>query len=219
MSAALYFRHNNAFLASMIIPPMPVHIACMTGLNISPWLEAVARLRIDVFRDYPYLYDGSLDYEREYLATYATSTNSLFVLAMQDSKVVGASTAIALTDAEPAFQTPFLQHGIPLADVLYFGESVLDPAYRGHGIGHRFFDERERFAQQQGKRITAFCAVERPEDHPRKPAHYTPLDAFWQQRGYQRRPDMRTHYEWLDIDTPTATHKPMVFWLREELQT
>ena len=198
---------------------MPIHITCHSGSDVIPWLDAVARLRITVFRDYPYLYDGDLDYEREYLSSYAASPFSLFVLAMDDQEVVGASTAIALTDADPAFQLPFQQHGISLQDVLYFGESVLNPVYRGQGIGHRFFDERERFAQQHGKQVTAFCAIERPDNHPRRPPDYTPLDAFWLQRGYQQHTNMRTTYNWLDIDHAVATPKPMVFWLRQETLT
>ncbi len=193
---------------------MPIAIQTVSGEQVLPWLDAVAALRIEVFRDFPYLYDGELDYERRYLATYALSPGSLFVLALDGTRVVGASTGIPLTDADAEFQAPFHEQGIHTDSVFYFGESVLQRDYRGHQTGHRFFDEREAFARQLGKTITAFCAVERPEDHPLKPVNYTALDAFWQKRGYEKQSLMRTHYHWQDIDQPASTEKPMVFWLK-----
>lgn len=193
---------------------MSVTIKTVSGHQVQPWLDAVAALRIEVFRAFPYLYDGNLDYECQYLTTYADSPDSLFVLALDGERVVGASTGIPLVDADDEFQAPFIEQGIPLEQVFYFGESVLQPDYRGHGLGHRFFDERERFARQLGKTVTAFCAVERPHDHPLKPAGYTALDAFWQQRGYTKQPAMRALYEWQDIDEPAPTSKPMAFWLK-----
>lgn len=192
---------------------MGITIQTASGAQVLPWLDAVAALRIEVFRDFPYLYDGELDYERRYLASYASSANSLFVLARDGDKVVGASTGIPLTDAEPEFQAPFIEQGIALDSVFYFGESVLQRAYRGHRLGHLFFDEREKFARSLGKSITAFCAVERPENHPLRLPDYTPLDSFWKKRGYEKQPAMRTFYNWLDIGETAATDKPMVFWL------
>ena len=35
--------------------------------------DDLARLRIEVFRDFPYLYEGDLDYERQYLSTFMMS--------------------------------------------------------------------------------------------------------------------------------------------------
>ena len=58
------------------------------GAGILPFIDDLARLRIGVFRAFPYLYEGSLDYERGYLATYARSTESLFVLAL-DGETIG----------------------------------------------------------------------------------------------------------------------------------
>lgn len=193
---------------------MPVTIRTVSGQAVLPWLDAVAALRIEVFRDFPYLYDGDLGYERDYLAGYAHSPGSLFVLALDGELVVGASTGIPLADADEEFQVPFTEQHIPLDSVFYFGESVLQRGYRGQGLGHRFFNEREAFARTLGKTVTAFCAVERPDSHPLKPAAYTPLDVFWQQRGYIKQPAMRTLYEWQDIDEPLPSSKPMVFWLK-----
>jgi GNAT superfamily N-acetyltransferase len=189
-----------------------VTIRVETGRSITPWIEAVAELRIRVFRDWPYLYDGSLDYERDYLAHYQASPNSVFVLALADTGgVVGCSTGLPLLDAHDEFRTPFREAGYALDRVFYFGESVLDPAWRGRGTGHAFFDEREAHARKLGHDITAFCAVVRSSDHPRRPAGYRPLDEFWEKRGYKPIGGLTTSFAWQDIGETRETDKPMQF--------
>ncbi|HEU4663985.1 MAG TPA: GNAT family N-acetyltransferase [Dokdonella sp.] len=192
-----------------------IEILALTGHEAARHLDAVARLRIAVFRDWPYLYAGDLDYEANYLATYATSRESLFVLALDDGSVVGASTGIPLAHETPAFIEPFVARGIPSADVFYFGESVLLPDYRGQGLGHRFFDERERHARRLGRfRMTAFCAVERDADDPRRPPGHRPNDAFWSKRGYRRQEDMFCRIDWPEVGSGAATTHRLRFWLR-----
>ena len=44
--------------------PMSLEIKSFSGADARPFLDDVARLRIAVFRDFPYLYDGDPDYER-----------------------------------------------------------------------------------------------------------------------------------------------------------
>ncbi len=191
-----------------------VVVTTLSGDAIEPWMSALARLRIRVFREFPYLYEGTEAYEEKYLRAYAASHRSLFVLALLGDEVMGVSTAIPLEDAEPVFREPFVARGIDPATVLYFGESVLAPECRGKGLGHRFFDAREAYARAIGRSITSFCAVERPEDHPAKPVGYRPLHAFWTQRGYVYQPDMHIEYSWLDVGDTDETLKPMRFWLR-----
>ncbi|MFP5511018.1 MAG: GNAT family N-acetyltransferase, partial [Alphaproteobacteria bacterium] len=41
-----------------------IRVAALTGAGLEAALDDVARLRIAVFRDWPYLYDGDLAYER-----------------------------------------------------------------------------------------------------------------------------------------------------------
>lgn len=186
------------------------------GPDIQPYVEDLAQLRIRVFREFPYLYDGDLAYERDYLETYARSAESLFVLALDGARVVGVSTGLPMADETEAFRRPFEAQGLDTRDVFYFGESVLDAAYRGQGLGVRFFAEREDHARRLGRfRWCAFCAVERPADHPLRPAGYRPLDEFWARRGYRHHPQLRTEFHWKDVDQPDETAKPMSFWLRE----
>lgn len=179
------------------------------GADIKPRVEALAALRIRVFRDFPYLYDGDLDYERAYLRTYVESPRSLAFPVLAGDDVVGATTALPMADEEPAFREPVERAGYDPGRVFYFGESLLLPAYRGQGPGHRFFDEREAWARSLGFDHACFCSVQRPGDHPLRPADYRPLDAFW-----RARPGIETRYVWRDIGVDHATAKTLVYWMR-----
>ncbi len=193
-----------------------IEILPIRGPDIAPYLDDLAALRIRVFRDFPYLYDGDRDYERQYLQTCIDSPHSLAVLVRSGSDIVGASTCVPLSDEDAAFRQPFEYAGIDTGDVFYLAESVLLPEFRGRGIGRRFFDQREAHARSLGNfRYTAFCAVERPAYHPRRPTNYRPLDPFWQSRGYREQPHLQAHFPWRDLDDAEETEKTLTFWLRE----
>lgn len=193
---------------------MKIDILPVSGPEILPWLDALARLRIQVFREWPYLYEGTEEYESQYLRHYAESERGLIVLALDGDDVVGASSGLPMVDADADFQAAFRNHELALDEIFYFGESVLDSRYRGHGLGHRFFDEREAFALGHGFRLCTFCAVQRPQDHPARPADYRPLDDFWRKRGYERLDGAVTGYRWRDVGDDRETEKPMQFWAR-----
>lgn len=194
---------------------MSLTIKTIIGPEAPAYGEALARLRISVFREYPYLYEGTMEYERRYIQRYLECPECLFVLVFDGDAVVGVSTAIPMEHECDEFKTPFSQQGYDVNDVFYFGESVLMPQYRGQGIGHRFFDERERYARSLGRfNLMTFCAVERPADHRLRPANYRPHDAFWGKRGYVKQPALKTSFDWKDIDQPMETLHTLTFWTR-----
>ena len=174
--------------------------------------DGLARLRIEVFRDFPYLYEGDVDYERRYLATYMASPGAVIVGAFDGTELVGAATASPLADHFGEFAQPFAARGLDPAEFFYFGESVLRKRYRGRGVGVRFFEEREKAAREAGFSRCVFCAVVRPAGHPARPADYTPLDAFWAKRGYARIEGLVTGFSWRDVGEAEETVKPMEFW-------
>jgi GNAT superfamily N-acetyltransferase len=195
--------------------PGTVTVERVVGAAIAEHLPALARLRIGVFREWPYLYEGSLAYEERYLATYAASPHGVVVLARDGERVVGASTAMPLAQHSDDVVPPLVAAGFAPERVCYFGESVLDPAYRGRGLGHAFFVEREAHARARGFSVTAFCAVERPADHPARPVGYRPLDELWRRHGFAKRDDIRATFAWQDLGEAGETEKPMVFWVKE----
>ena len=197
-----------------ILEAMSLRVEVLSGSEVAPWITELARLRIAVFREWPYLYEGSLEYEQHYLAKFQDLPESTLVVVRDGERVVGASTALPLLQAEAEFQAPFVQAGLNPAEWYYFGESVLEPAYRGQGLGVAFFRYREARALELGYRRVTFCAVERPPDHPLRPTDYVPLDAFWQRRGFSKRPDLVGWFSWPDLGQPQASAKPMVYWVK-----
>ena len=187
----------------------------LSGGDINAFLPELARLRIQVFRDYPYLYEGSVAYEEKYLKTYANVPESIMVLVWDGDRVVGASSGLPMEVETPDVMAPFVAHGYDPKRIFYYGESVLSPEYRGRGLGNRFFEEREAHARSLARfDIACFCAIERPADHPRRPADHAPLDAFWNRRGFVKHPELRTRFSWRELGEDAETPKPMVFWLK-----
>lgn len=182
--------------------------------DILPLIPQLAELRIKVFHDFPYLYEGSLDYEKNYLNIYTQSSRSVVVAAFDGDMLVGAATAIPLSDEADYVQKPFLRAGIATNEIYYFGESVLLKEYRGRGLGHLFFDGREAAAKKYGFKATSFCAVERNSDHPMRPVDYSPLDEFWKKRGYEKRSDLKSEFSWTDIGDSKESIKPMTYWMK-----
>lgn len=192
---------------------MTIAVRPLTGSEVHAALGDLAALRIAVFSAYPYLYDGDEAYERTYLAEYAASDDAVLVAAFDGLRIVGAATAAPMRHQKAEFRAPFEQRGIDTGRLFYFGESVLLPEYRGHGIGHAFFDAREAQARACGAEAACFAAVIRPADHPARPAGYTPLDAFWTRRGYAPIDGLVTHLAWKEHGEAQESDKPMQYWL------
>jgi GNAT superfamily N-acetyltransferase len=192
-----------------------IEISRITGRSMGEIIPDLAHLRVRVFRDWPYLYDGTEEYEAAYLETYLRSETAAVIVARQEGRIVGASTCLKLVEETANVQAPFAARGWDPARFFYFGESVLLPELRGQGIGVRFFAEREAHARQISDcDYAAFCAVQRPEVHPDRPPEYQPLDRFWAARGFSRRPDLQCRMDWKDLGEAGETAKTLVFWLK-----
>ena len=192
-----------------------IRLDTLSGDAFDSALEDLAHLRIRVFRDWPYLYDGDLAYERRYLENFQSSERAMLVGAFDGDAIVGAATGAPMQDHADEFAEAFSGTDLDLSDVYYCAESVLLPEYRGQGIGHMFFDAREAHARSLGFSKVAFCGVLRPVDHPLRPESARSLNAFWRKRGYAPLPGVVAQFRWKDVDQQTETAKPLQFWMRE----
>jgi GNAT superfamily N-acetyltransferase len=193
--------------------PQP-EIRVLTGAALEAALDDVAQLRIAVFREWPYLYDGSLEFERAYMQTYRNAPNALLVGAFAAGRLVGASTATPMEEHAEAFSAPLRALDLGLEQIYYGAESVILPEFRGRGTGNRFFDIREAQARKLGRSHVAFCSVMRPDSHPARPPIYRSNDAFWRRRGYAPLPGVMAEFAWRDLGDDGETPKKLQFWMR-----
>lgn len=194
---------------------MSLSVRALTGAEILAAIDDLAALRMTVFAEWPYLYDGDPGYEAHYLKEFIEAPDGVLVAACDGERIVGAATASPMWAQKAEFRAPFEARGIVTQDLFYFGESVLLAEYRGRGIGHAFFDHREAQARQCGANAATFAAVIRPEHHPDRPGGYVPLDAFWRKRGYAPVEGFVTELAWKEHGEAEESPKPMQYWLRQ----
>ena len=193
-----------------------------TGPAIAAHLPALAALRRTVFRAWPYLFDGAEPSQddgaepsqADTLSGFASSGTAGLAVAFAADRAVGAATCVHLPEEDAHVTQPFCDAGIDPARVCYFGESGLLEAFRGAGVGVAFFALREAHARTiPGVDLAAFCAVERGEDHPLRPAGHVPLDRFWRRRGYAPTGLVCT-MRWKEVGGDAGLPHRLRFWTR-----
>ena len=191
-------------------------IQTLLGRDAQKHIRDLARLRMEVFKEYPYLYEGSLKEESKYLESFLENESNLLILATYNGEVIGASTAYPLSGADLKIQEALSAFDQKVERFFYFGESVLKKEFRGHGIGQRFFDERQCWASQNPEvQYLAFCAVERDADDPKKPIDYRTPYFLWKRNGFRKHEEVYTYFEWPELGQNTNSSHKMTFWIKE----
>jgi hypothetical protein len=194
--------------------PTPITFKAYRGIEIAQIMDPLAQLRMSVFREYPYLYDGNIVNEQKYLSRYVNIKDSFVLMVFENGQVIGATTATPLIEELEDLRIPYENAGITIAKTFYFGEAMLLPAYRGMGIYKTFMHERTQAAIQYGATMCTFMAVMRPDHHPLKPQGYQGLKAIWNHYGFVEHPKIQPQFSWKDIDQQEETKKPCTAWLK-----
>ncbi|HEY2809907.1 MAG TPA: hypothetical protein VGJ00_00725 [Rhabdochlamydiaceae bacterium] len=193
-----------------------IHVRSFTGSSIKNYLHSIAKLLVQIFKEYPYLLDANIAQQAEYIKNVATYKESIAVLIFDNTTLVGASIGVPLI-AEPArILQPFHARQTTIQDYYFFSASLLLKPYRGRGIGHHFFDVREAHVLHYKKYAhICFCAPQMSESDPDRPDDYLPLDDFWRKRGYIHHPDMHCRVPWQSINKQLPEEKQLSFWIKD----
>lgn len=190
-------------------------IKAFKGPEARKYIDAIANMRISMFKEYPYLYDGSMEYEKEYLETYFKSENASILLVLDDGKVVGFSSSIPLAEETDELKKPFLDNKLAVKDYLYIGEVMIHEDYRGEGLLRKFFEHHEKHAKEKGYSHLTFITSKRPDNHPMKPEDYRDLGPIWEHFGYKMSKGLIAKISWKQIDTGKEEENELNFWLKE----
>ena len=194
---------------------MTMESKILHGGDVRPYLEDIAQMRISMFREFPYLYAGYIEYEREYLENYFKSDTSTILLVFDEGEVVAFSSSILLADELDEIKRPFLDRNLPVEEYLYIGEMMIKPEYRGKGLLRKFFESQESYAKQNGYQHAVFMTVKRDKNHPARPIEYKEIDPIWRHFGYERMQGIFIAMPWQRVDTGKEEMNYLDVWYKD----
>ncbi|HLC06649.1 MAG TPA: GNAT family N-acetyltransferase [Candidatus Babeliales bacterium] len=205
-----------------IIPcenPNPYSIKVLTQDELKTLLPFVAQLRVNIFRNYPYLYDGNIAEEMDNLEKYAQHNNSALAIAYYNENPVGFLCGSDLIHYSVHFENSVadLFKGVDLniENYYYCADIIILPEHRGKYLAPQLFDAIENYAQQKG--YTACCFItEHHENHPLKPRDHKSLVPLWNSLNYKKSA-LITYASWQthQVDgTIKLEQHPLIFWLK-----
>lgn len=174
----------------------------VTGHRLKKYINTIASLRMAVFREYPYLYDGSMDSEEAYLKSYASSKNSILVMARDKEETVGVVAGMPLIEMDEVFQSPFEKHNVAIHSIFYLGDMLLLKEYRGRGIGSKIYKMFEDLVRKNKQYQTiAIAEILRDKNDPRQPKNYVSADKFWASLHYAKHPEIVIQIPYKEVDS------------------
>lgn len=189
----------------------------LAGTAVVDVLEILATLRLEIFPEYPYLYQGERKEELKYLSTYAEAPDACVILAYDGAAVIGAATGMPLVHEDIRMLDAFAGTKLPLEGIYYVGELLFRPAYRRCGLGQRSLARLENFICSLDRyRMLACATVVRPDDHPLRPFDYIPISSFLARTGFVQLPGVTTDFVWRENDGINRDH-PMQFWIKDQI--
>jgi GNAT superfamily N-acetyltransferase len=192
-----------------------IKILQLQGEKIIPYLDDLAKLRIAVFKEYPYLYEGDSAAEANFIKKYINCAHAILFVVLHDNKVVGVATGLPLEFEFDAIKQPFIDNNLIIKNIYYLGDQILLPEYRGQGIGKKFFTGMEAGIKNFNQySCIAFCAIERDISHPKKPKNYQSLDEYYKKHGYKKHPELVAKIPWAEIGSAEKINHTLVFWLK-----
>lgn len=184
---AVMFAINILFLTG-INKAQDYQFKLLYGPEIKDEINFIAQQRIDIFKEYPYLYEGNFETEIAYLMWFVEQRDSCAAIAYKDNNPVGFITGISFVAFENHFKGSkdiFIKASLDPSAYYYFCEVIVKPEHRRNSIAKRLFALLEAHAKSQGYRAGCFVN-ESHEDHPLKPADYKDLTSLFHALGYTK---------------------------------
>ncbi len=173
-------------------------IKSFKGKEILPFIDELGSLRVKIFREFPYLYDGDLETERRYMSGFANSNKSVLIAVFLQEQMVGFIIGTALDSGLPITADAhdlFSSKNLPVNNYYYIGDLVLLEEHRSFGLATKLLKLIETFAADNGYCSTCFLTVFREPDHPLKPKGYKDTARLWEFRKTKKM-NLSISYPW-----------------------
>lgn len=197
------------FTTSYVGAGQSIHVETFQGKDIAVHSQEIVNLCNQIYREYPYFYNGDDAEYTAYLKTYSQSENAVITLAFDGDIVVGLAAGIPMTDTREFYQQTLKDHRFDLLSIFYLGEFGLHPAYKDQGIEEAMYQTIEDFARHDGRFKAVYVwELDKPADSELKPAGFLPRDDFWENLGFKKHPRLEFEILWTNIgDDVESSHR------------
>jgi hypothetical protein len=105
----------------------------LTGDALRAAIPDLARLRCEVFAQWPYLYEGDPSYESDYLRDFAVAPGAVLIAAKDGERIVGIATASPMSGQKPDYQAKFTEQGSMSRHFITSARACCCPIIAGRG--------------------------------------------------------------------------------------
>jgi ribosomal protein S18 acetylase RimI-like enzyme len=189
-------------------------IDIFVGKETAKYIDIVSEWRIKLFREYPYLYVGDIEYEKKYMQGHATDKQAMIAIAKVDGMLAGFSTGFPLiSDSEIVADVKKLvsQAGDDIADYYYYGEIMVLPEFRGRGLASMLYTAQDNLIKSWEFKHVCISTVVQEENHPLKPAGYKSTEGMFEHMGFVKN-KLMINYPW-----PTIQHDQSIKEVNHQL--
>ena len=167
-------------------------VEMVQGEAISRYEHFIIEWRLQYFKEFPYLYNGTLVQEKEFSAQYIKEPSARVIVAKnegdfcgycEEDYFLGFATGISVSEStlaevlEPVLDQP--------RETYYIGEVIFSKAARGKGLLDACLSYLDEI-RKMGYTKVCFITVQRDENHPMRPAHYRDGEAAWLHFGFEK---------------------------------
>jgi GNAT superfamily N-acetyltransferase len=198
--------NENTFLNKRT---MGIDIQVYSGESLAAEIGILADFRLRYFREFPYLYEGTEEGEREHIAEYTANPTARLLIARDDKKIVGVGIGTLLsTETELLRQVgeSLKNIGVVPERFFYFGEMIFVPEYRHRGIGKQMLERLKATGRELGADRFGFFAVHREKNDARCPADHVDSEIIFRKFGFEKT-DMSVTFEWATIQADGCVEK------------
>lgn len=192
-----------------------INVVPFTDESLKEFILSIIDLRIEVFAEYPFLYEGDRKFEEKYLQKFNTMKDSIIAIAFDGDKIIGAGTGHPFTYERENFKELFKKHDRDPKDYYFIGEVLLQKPYRAQGLGKQIYAQIEAYVRKLGcyPHISLFTIL-RPDNHPKKPENYFSLISYWEKLGFTKHPELIETATYQEVGEKEKSPKEMIFMIK-----
>lgn len=207
----------SIFLCCLVFPAPAknIRIETLKGNEITPYYDEMIHFCHQIYRSYPYFYNGEDSEYAAYLKAYSQSNETIICLAFDDQEMVGLAIGTPMSKTRALYQQVLLEKGYDISSFFYLGEFGLKPSYWGMGIEDSLYSHIEQFAKAEGVYEKIGCWEIKSEFHAFPPSpSYTLTKEFLEKVGFTYHPDLNFQICWTHVGDIHETAHSAVYSLK-----